>query len=126
MSLETDVALFLANCDLVGERVYPLTLPERVTLPAIRYQRIDSPGEVSHSGAAGIEHPRMQFSIHAGTFGAAEQVAQALKRALHGRRGLFGAGSAAFVVNDVPDFEEETGQYLRHVDVIVWHHEVWT
>jgi hypothetical protein len=122
MSLETDVAQLLVNSDLVGDRVYPMTLPQQVTLPAIRYQRIDSPGEVSHSGGAGLEHPRMQVSIHALTFGEAEQLADALKRLLHGRRGLFGVGSAAFVANDVPDFEEETGQYLRYVDVIVWHH----
>lgn len=123
-SLEAQMVRFLACMTVgaqVGTRIYPLALPQRVTLPAIRYQRIDTPAEVSHGSAAGLEHPRLQFTIHASSYAEAEEIAFALKRALQGRRGLFGEGSAAFVVNDLPDFEGETGQYLRHVDVIVWY-----
>lgn len=127
-SLEAQMVRLLVNGtvgSLVGgpgaARVYPLTLPQRVLLPAIRYQRIDTPAEVSQGSAAGMEHPRVQWTVHALSYAEAEEIASALKRAFQGRRGLFGEGSASFVANDLPDFEGETGQYLRHVDVIVWY-----
>lgn len=105
---------------LVSARIYPLELPERVTLPAIRYQRISTSPEAAHTGDSGLARARLQLTVHAATYASAAAVAEALRAALHGKKGLFGAGSASFVANDVSDREETSGQYVRHVDIEVW------
>lgn len=127
MSFEEDLVRYLeANpgvSALVGTRVYPMRLPERVTLPAIRYQSISMTSEVAHTGPSNLRHYRIQLSIHASTYSSAQAVAAALYTAFDGKKSLFGPGTSCFVINDVSDFEDESGQYIRHVDVEPWHKE---
>lgn len=105
---------------LVGSRIYPLRLPERPTLPAIRYQRISTDPADSHSGSSGLEHVRVQLGVHAATYASAEAVAAAIKTALDAV-GSAGPGQASFVVNDTDLDVEQTEGVLRIVDVMVWH-----
>ncbi len=125
--VEADLVRYLeANAGvsaLVGDRIYPLMIPERATLPAIRYQGISMGSEVAHTGPSGLARHRIQLTVHAATYAIAQAVATALRRALDGKKGMFGAGSSCLVANDVPAYEEESGQYLRHVDVEPWYRE---
>lgn len=126
-SLETALVRYLeANPGvnaLVAGRIYPLQLPERVTLPAIRYQRVSTSPVVAHTGFSELERARVQLSVHAATYEEAAGVVRALRRALDGKGELFGTGTSCFVINDVADFEEASGQYVRHVDIEPWHHD---
>jgi hypothetical protein len=105
---------------LVGTRIYPLRFPQRVTLPAIRYQIISTIGQVAHTGPSGLRMYRVQLSAAAATYEGAAQVAEALWLACDGRKGLLGPGSSATVVNDLADDEPESGTYFRHVDAEIW------
>lgn len=120
-SIVVDLVTALENtaavAALVGARIYPLTLPQKVTLPAIRYQLIDSPLDMSHSGPTDLVHPRIQLSVHAATHLAASQVIWALKTALHGRTIV---GGPSFVEEGPEDYEPETQQFMQHLDVIIW------
>jgi hypothetical protein len=104
---------------LVGERIYPVTLPQGVRLPAIRYMLIDDPPELSHSGSSDLSRPRMQLTAVASTYATAEAIAEALRAALHGSQ-RWGAGRVSWIAGDVDGFEPETGLYMRHVDVQMW------
>jgi hypothetical protein len=104
---------------LVGERIYPVTLPQGVTLPAIRYMQIDNPPELSHSGSSELSHPRIQLTAVASTYATAEAIAEALKLALHGSQ-RWGPGCVSWIASDVDGYEPETGLYMRHVDVLMW------
>lgn len=120
------VAVLAANVGvsaLVGARIYPLILPQRVTLPAIRYQVISTIPQPTHNGASGLRQYRIQLSVHATTYSSAQAVAEALYTALDAKKAVFGSGTSCTVVNDVPDYDEESGQYMRHVDVAPWWRE---
>lgn len=51
-ALRAQLVGFPGLAALVGNRAYPLTLTENATLPAVTYQRIDTP-PVQHRGRAG-------------------------------------------------------------------------
>ena len=102
---------------LVGARIYPLTLPQGVTLPAIRYQLISSPLDASHSGATALEHPRIQFSVYASTHLTASRVSRAVSNALHAKEI---AGGPSFVDLGPEDYDPETELFIRHLDVTIW------
>lgn len=106
-----------------GARIYALTLPQRVTLPAIRYQVISTSPEVAHTGPSGLQRNRVQLTVHAGSYVSAQAVAGALRRALDGKKGLFGPGTCCFVTNDLADYDVDSRQFMRHVDVEPWHRE---
>ncbi len=108
---------------LVSERIYALSLPQRVTLPAIRYQVISTSPEVAHNGPSGLQRNRIQLTVHAATYASAQAVAGALRRALDGRKGLFGPGTCCFVTNDLADYDVDSRHFMRHVDVEPWHRE---
>ncbi len=124
MSMEADLlAVLEANAGvsaLVGARIYPMVLPQRVTLPAIRYQVISTIPQPTHNGPSGLRQYRLQLSVHAATYSSAQAVAEALYTALDGKKAIFGSGTSCTVVNDVSDYEETSGQYMRHVDVQPW------
>lgn len=124
MSVEADLVAYLAvNAGvsaLVGSRIYPLRLPERMTLPALRYQIITTLPRVAHTGDSELRQYRIQLSAHASTYAGAQAVAAALFTALHGKKAIFGAGTSCTVINDVPAYEEESGTWVRHVDVEPW------
>lgn len=102
---------------LVGARIYPMTLPQGVTLPAIRYRVIDDVPVLSQSGNSNLSQPRVQLTCCATTYAGAEAVARALRATLHGKTIL---GQAAWVAVDQDDFDPVTEQYLRYVDVLFW------
>jgi hypothetical protein len=113
------VAHVKADAGLVaacGGRIYPLTLPQHPTLPALTYQRIDGPREVSHTGDSGLEHPRYQFDCWATTYLEAEALATAMMRAFAGQLGW----AVGFPEAGPDDYESDTARYRRTVDVLLW------
>jgi len=100
--------------DEVGERVYPVRLPQGATIPAVVYQRISTDPVRSHSGNSGLATVRFQLSCWAETYDEASTIAEKIRTALHGKRDL---GPASAVVNDLEGFEEDLGLWYRYVDV---------
>jgi hypothetical protein len=102
---------------LLGERVYPVTLPQGATLPAITYQVISGAGEGDGHTGPGLSRRRYQFDCWAATYGQAADLGRALVQAVHARRLL---GQAALLDNEVDQYEAETQRWRRIVDVMVW------
>lgn len=107
---------------LIGARFYPMVLPQTPTLPAMVWARISGPREYSHSGDSQLAFSRYQFTSWSADLAEARQVAQALISAMSGYSGPMGNEIvyAAFVENDIDDYDQETGLYSVIVDVTMW------
>lgn len=71
-------------------RIFPLVLPQSATLPAARYQRIDTTRGYTAGGDEVLPEARMQIAIEAATYEGARTAADAVQAALSGYRGTFG------------------------------------
>lgn len=96
MLIETALARHLMSNEsvalLAGSRVYPVSIPQDQTLEAIAYQRTPDEGEyLAHDGAVGMEKARVQVTCQAQKYAEAKALAQAVRVALQGFRGLMGA-----------------------------------
>jgi hypothetical protein len=74
---------------LVGDRIYPLKLPQGVILPAVTYQRISTPRVITHDqGTGGLAMPRFQFSAYDDGYSSVKAVIKQIREALNGYKGL--------------------------------------
>jgi hypothetical protein len=103
--------------DLVGNRVYPLRMPQNAQMPAIVYQRISTVPRHRQGGPASLARHRFQIDCWARTYGEAATVAYRVQWALEGRRGRIGA---SLMDNASDDYDEKATLYRRSLDVIMW------
>lgn len=102
---------------LIGERLYPLTLPQGATMPAMTYAVISGNTPGTHSGP-GLSRRRYQFDCWGTTYSSADAVATALSDAVSSKRGVI--GQASLLDNEVDQYDPETKRYRRIVDVMVY------
>ena len=62
-AIRTRLLSVSAVTDLVSTRIYPLTLPQGVTMPAVRYQRVSGNSDPHVRGTTGAATARLQFDI---------------------------------------------------------------
>jgi hypothetical protein len=67
---------------LVGSRVYPAKLPEKITLPAVAYQMSLDTAVNSLSGDSGLDIFRLEVACWATSYAGAQDVAKAVREAL--------------------------------------------
>ena len=110
---------------LISTRLFPLILPEGVTMPAATYQRISGPRMRSHSGPSGVSMPRYQFNCWGDTYKQAKEVADQVRIALESFSGTMGTVPvhAGFVEDDRDFYDEDVKQFFTAVDVILRHEE---
>ena len=112
MSIEAD--LFNSLKTLVSNRVYPLVMPQKGTLPAIVYARIANNAQNVLEGGASIDQIRFQVDTYATTFAAARQLAAQVRSAMEG------AGYKATLQTEQDFFEAEVNYYRVSQDYYVW------
>jgi hypothetical protein len=111
--------------DLISTRLFPLVVPQDVTLPAVAYQRISGIPQNAHDGSSGLTVARIQFTCHGSSYTSAKAVAAALRAALNGKKG--GMGSTEVNVSLLQD--ESDGWAERHgaptvrQDYMIWYQE---
>lgn len=111
---------------LVGERIYPQVIPQDAPMPAVAYQRISSPREYSHyPGASGLARARMQFTCEGDSYRQAKRVAEAIRAALSGYKGVAGDVTigAAFLENENDSYSEGYQMPVVRVDYVIWYQE---
>ena len=67
---------------LIGTRIYPITLPQEPTLPALTFRRVSSVRKVDHGGKVGYTLARYQFDCYGATYLQASEVYRRLDGAL--------------------------------------------
>lgn len=100
---------------LLGSRMYPDTLPQGATLPALVYQRIDTPRTHVHGEASVLPRPRIQMHFWATTLAKCWEAADAVRKCLDGYRGEIDDITVCRIVilSEWSTYEPETG--LRSV-----------
>lgn len=101
---------------LIGARLYPQTLPQGATLPAMTMTLISRVGEQGHSNG-GLALRRWQFDCWGESQADADAVADALVAAMDATADV--AAGPSFVENDIDQYEPETQRWRRIVDVMV-------
>lgn len=112
--------ILIADADVsavIVNRAYLMHLPRDPTFPAIVYQKISG----VQDGLTGVAHPRIQFTCIAKTPVAAKELANKVKDALHGHRGVHGNIQISYIeyVGMTDDYDEEAGIYWVPVDFFV-------
>lgn len=113
-------AILVADPDvaaIIGSRAYQGRLPREPTFPAIVYQMISRPQD----GLTGIVQARMQYTCMAESWREAADLADAVRCALHGYRGVRDGARIEDVryAGQHDDYDETTGIYWIPVDMIV-------
>ncbi len=113
----------------VGDRVYPLTLPQGAVLPAVVYQLVGGEGPLHSHGDAhdsdatdpSFQRSRIQLACWAESARAAELLATEVEAAVDGFTGTWGAVpiASALVENSIDDWRPDVGRYRRTLDVLV-------
>ena len=130
MTLGDGLFAYLSAALSVGERVYPLTLPQGAVLPAVTYQLVGGEGPLhSHDDAQGGEGParpsfqrsRVQLGCWADSARAAEVLGDEVEAVVDGFTGAWGEVPIASALADVSldDWRPDVGKYRRIVDVLV-------
>ncbi len=125
MSLREDFYTFLkAQIPTAGNRVYPMRLPQTVTLPAVTYQVISETDLLAHDGPVGLLTPNIQVDCWGSTPKAAWQMADELRQALDGFHGQMGDTRVDFAkVSAREEYEPETELFRVRVSVTMKRHE---
>lgn len=127
---------FMSDNLSVGARVYPMTLPQTVTLPAIVYRVVSDDPSVTHSDAqdsptyTGIRHSftRIQFDCVARTYDEAEALCDELLDVAVGYSGMWGPEEIDSVRPELrlDDWDPDVALYRVIQDLIVGHRAVPT
>lgn len=123
--IQTDLLAYLkAQCPTAANRVYHSHLPQTVTLPALTYQVIDQPRELSHNGPTGLAMPNIQVDTWAALPSTAATLAREVRLALDGYQGTMGSTRVDYShVTDGESYEPETGFYRVISNVVMTYHE---
>lgn len=125
MNIEETLRLWITReatvTALVGQRVYPLVVPEGASLPAIVYRRISTERVYSHDGFSGLAKPRFQFSCVSTHYSEARAVANALRSLLNGRIGPGLQG--VYAETEYDDYDHTDRTFTTHIDFFIWYTE---
>lgn len=94
MEIEQGIDSYLSGLaavtNLIGDRLYPVNLPQNPTYPALTYTQISEISIVAHDGAGDLMMCRFQFDCFALSYAGVKALARALRRALDGFKGTMG------------------------------------
>ena len=122
--LEKGLRTKLSGQTTAATRVYP-RLPEQVTFPAIRYQRISTVRNHSLDANVGVTEATLQVDCMAKTYSKAKTIADEVRTILHGFTGTWGTLIARHVTLDTEnDFSEQDGDRVIHW--VAQRYRVWT
>jgi hypothetical protein len=130
MTFGEGIYSFMSATLSTGNRIYPLTLPQGVTLPAVTYQVVSETPLNTHSTAQDspthvveIQTTRVQFSFYGRRYSETEALANEFKASVLGYRGAWGNVDvqAAVLELALDDYEPETKLWRRIVDVAIKH-----
>ena len=138
MSIETALVYLLSNdADIsakVGNRIFPVYVPEGQSLPAITFQEISGVRDSHMTGASGLANARFQINIWTKKYDDARELADLVRIALAPETDTYpatigGTSIQAIMLlneNDVPSVHGENEELSGHgkmLDFSVWFKE---
>lgn len=123
-ALYSHLTVYPSLAALISTRVYPQRLPQRATLPAVKYQQVSRrPVHVRTGRVNPIVQVRMQFDVYGSSYSAVDAVATELKKALYAFRPLAPPVLKTFVADEIDLVEPDLDQVRRSVDALIWYTE---
>lgn len=121
----------------VSDRVYAVFAPQTVTKPYIVFQVISNNFSHAMGGDDGLARTRVQFSVWGTGYGQVKGVVEELKAAYRNyiegdsdkKMGMDAQGDGghwvqtALLEDETDVYEQDTGLYGVHLDIIFWHKE---
>lgn len=111
---------------LVGNRIYPVFLPEKTPVPAIVFLRVSTEGAaISHTKSSG----KLTSFFEVGCYGKDIQVAKNLAKLVRSTLSGFSGTVAGLVIhrsevqNEFDDYDFDTGLFTVPVEVALTHDE---
>ncbi len=106
-----------AVAEIIGARAYQMHLPREPTFPAITYQMVSR----VQDSLTGLVQARMQYTCMAESWRGAADLADAVRCALHGYRGVRDGARIEGIqyAGQHDDYDETTRIYWIPVDMIV-------
>jgi hypothetical protein len=107
-----------AFSELAGDRLYPQTLPQNPTYPAVRYLVASARLPMAHDGPGDLKSDRIQFDCYGASKQQVKQLVNAVRRILNGFRGTMGgvAVHGVFFLNEVDLYGDQSEVYRTSVD----------
>jgi hypothetical protein len=116
-----------------GSRIYPVKMPQGITLTSIVYSRISDIGDHHMQGPSGLARPRVQVTSWATTVDAATTLGNLVKERLDGYRGemLWGGSSpqegvivlGIFFDSAGEQYDDTAQMYGVRQDYFIWFRE---
>ena len=109
---------------LVGRRIYPATLPQDCTLPAVSYEVTnDSPVHTMSADSANPRKPLITYNVWAASYSSGKAVAEQLRTALMDKSGTLTVRvlQRIFWENEYDLYEDDTETHHIVLDFIVWY-----
>lgn len=128
-SIEEALIYKLANdaavTALVAARVYPIRMPQGVTLPCLTYQRISTPRLHTHDKAGGTAYPRFQITAWDDNPKDVATLANTVRTCLDGFKGTVSTVVIQAILSDDDNdgYDAESQIYWRNLDFFIWHEE---
>lgn len=115
-SIFTALTTNAAVSAIIGNRCYPLVLPQNVTLPAIRYQVVSLVDEADSIDE--LWRWRIQIACHAKNYDAAQNLAHKAIKAFksYNNKGAYGA-FATIPDGMIDDYDSDLDEYTVYFDI---------
>jgi hypothetical protein len=115
---------------IVGDRIYPIKIPQGVSASCIVYTRISDVGDYHLAGPSGIAGPRIQIDAWAVSANKSVTLANLVKTKIDGFRGVMGTGDNAvkvlgvFVADMREDYDDAAKLFRSGRDFFLHHIEL--
>lgn len=118
----TRLSTFAGLTALVGNRIYPMILPQGAVYPAVTYQRVSTyPRESCMGEDAGLARARIQVTAWAATFTGSKEVADQVRQAL--QRWTTTGVQGSYIQGEYDLFDETAEYFGAAVDAEVIYEE---
>jgi tRNA U54 and U55 pseudouridine synthase Pus10 len=105
---------------LVGERIYPVVLPQNATLPAVVYFR--QGGRTDHKGIVKMTGRTRNFTIQIQAIGRNYDEADSVEEAIYDRLDQEVTGLSCRPLGETQDlYDEETKEFITASDYSCWY-----
>lgn len=120
--LRTFLLADAAVAALVSTRVYPVEIPQKLTLPLIRYVQVSGLNQHTTPGTSSLSRARWQVDCLAADYASARALADAVMSRMDAYKGVVGSGTAqgVFAANQADDYVPEMKAFLLSLDFFVW------
>jgi len=123
--LETDLRTYLLSFDSlknkIGNRLYPVWIPQNAEMPSVAYVEVSRP---SHHDID-VAFPRIQFSVFSNRYIEAKEISKEIRKILQRFKGKMGNTTVIQIAyeNEYEVYERDTNRYHVATDYKIIHWE---